>query len=197
VSEPRRARDGEKEIELMSQYRNASRRRMVAGCTALLAAGLLASGLSVLPLQGQSTPPAATPAPAVTPAPASAPAAHEPSHFPKREQSYYQLFFGVDSIAAKAVESGELIKFSYRVLDAEKARPLNDKTNEPVMFDPVIKAKLVIPSLEKVGQLRQSSTPEAGKSYWMAFSNPGRVVKRGDRVSVTIGQFHIEGLVVE
>jgi hypothetical protein len=170
---------------------------MVSGCRALLAAGLFASGMSVLPLQGRSTPPAAPPAPAATPAPASAPAAHEPSHFPKREQSYYQLFFGVDSIAAKAVESGELIKFSYRVLDADKARPLNEKTNEPVMFDPAIKAKLVIPSLEKVGQLRQSSTPEAGKSYWMAFSNPGRVVKRGDRVSVTIGQFHIEGLVVE
>jgi hypothetical protein len=38
--------------------------------------------------------------------------------------------------AAKAVESGELIKFSCRVLDADKARPQNDKTNEPVMFDP-------------------------------------------------------------
>lgn len=174
--------------------RNASRRRMVAGCRILLAAGLIAFGL--LPLMGQSTPPVSTPA-ATNPAPAGAATAHESSHFPKREQSYYQLFFGVDSIAAKAVESGELIKFSYRVLDAEKARPLNEKTNEPVMFDPAIKAKLIIPSLEKVGQLRQSSTPVAGKSYWMAFSNPGRVVKRGDRVSVTIGQFHIEGLVVE
>jgi hypothetical protein len=57
--------------------------------------------------------------------------------------------------------------------------------------------KLVIPSLEKVGQLRQSSTPEAGKSYWMAFSNPGRTVKRGDRVDVIIGQFRAAGLVVE
>jgi hypothetical protein len=37
--------------------------------------------------------------------------------------------------------------------------------------------ELVVPSLEKLGQLRQSSTPEAGKSYWMAFSNKGRAVK--------------------
>ncbi len=163
----------------------------------LLAVGVCAIGLSGLPLLAQSTPAPATPPPAAKLAPASLPSAHETNHFPKREQAYYQLFFGVDSIAAKAVESGELIKFSYRVLDAEKARPLNDKTNEPVMFDPAINAKLIVPSLEKVGQLRQSSTPEAGKLYWMAFSNPGRVVKRGDRVSVTIGQFHIEGLVVE
>jgi hypothetical protein len=51
--------------------------------------------------------------------------------------------------------------------------------------------------MEKVGQLRQSSTPEAGKSYWMAFSNRGRPVKRGDRVIVMIGRFKAEGLVVE
>jgi hypothetical protein len=51
--------------------------------------------------------------------------------------------------------------------------------------------------MEKVGQLRQSSTPEAGKSYWMAFSNSGRPVKRGDRVTIAIGQFKVEGLLVE
>jgi hypothetical protein len=122
---------------------------------------------------------------------------YEPNHFPKREHSYYDLFWGVDSLHAKAVESGELIKFSYRVLDADKAKALNDKTNQPMMYDPAMRAKLVIPSLEKVGQLRQASTPEAGKIYWMAFSNPGRVVKKGDRVAVVIGPFHIEGLLVE
>lgn len=117
--------------------------------------------------------------------------------FPKREQSYYELFWGVDSMRAKALESGELIKFSYRILNADKAKALNDKANEPYLIDPAAGVKLVIPSLEKVGQLRQASTPEAGKIYWMAFSNPGRVVKRGNRVTVVIGPFHIDGLVVE
>jgi hypothetical protein len=42
--------------------------------------------------------------------------------------------------------------------------------------------------MEKVGQLRQSSTPEAGKVYWMAFSNKDGRVKRGDR-KVSRGQF--------
>jgi hypothetical protein len=31
----------------------------------------------------------------------------------------------------------------------------------------------------------------------MAFSNPRRTVKRGDRVNVVIGQFHADGLLVE
>jgi hypothetical protein len=83
------------------------------------------------------------------------------------------------------------------VLDPDKAKILNDKKTEPFLIDPKAQVKLVVPSLEKVGQLRQSSTPEAGKSYWMAFSNKGRLVKRGDQVSVVIGKFRADGLVVD
>jgi hypothetical protein len=116
---------------------------------------------------------------------------------PRRERAYYDLFWGVDLLRAKAVESGELIQFSYHVLDPERAKVLNDKNNEAVLIASDLRAKLIIPSLEKVGQLRETSTPEQGKRYWIAFSNPGRVVKRGDRVNVSIGKFHVEGLVVE
>jgi hypothetical protein len=97
----------------------------------------------------------------------------------------------------KWTESGEVIRFTYRVLDADKAMTLNDKKAEPALIDPQAGVKLVVPSMEKVGQLRQSSTPQAGKSYWMAFSNKGRLVKRGDRVNVVIGQFRADGLVVD
>jgi hypothetical protein len=65
------------------------------------------------------------------------------------------------------------------------------------LIDPQAGVRLVVPSLEKVGQLRQATTPEAGKSYWMAFSNKGRLVKKGDHVSVVIGKFHADGLVVD
>jgi hypothetical protein len=158
----------------------------------MLLASAVAGSIVVSAARGQEPKPAPG-----TQVPNAAPSTYEPNHFPKRERSYYELFWGVDSLAAKAVESGELIKFSYRVLDPEKAKTLNDKSIQPVMYDPAIRAKLVIPTLEKVGQLRQAQTPEAGKIYWMAFSNPGRVVKKGDRVTVVIGDFHIEGLQVQ
>jgi hypothetical protein len=106
------------------------------------------------------------------------------------------MVWGVDSLDVKWTESGEVIRFSYRVLDPEKAKVLNDKKNEPSLIDPQAGVRLVVPSLEKVGQLRQSSTPEAGKVYWMAFSNKGRLVKRGHQVDVVIGTFRGEGLVV-
>jgi len=115
----------------------------------------------------------------------------------KRAREYYALLWGVDSFSVKSTESGEIIRFSYRVLDADKAKMLNDKKNEPSLIDPQAGVRLVVPTLEKVGQLRQSTSPEAGKVYWMAFSNKGRYVKPGHRVNITIGNFHADGLIVQ
>ncbi len=114
-----------------------------------------------------------------------------------KARQYYGVIWGVDSLNVKSVESGEVIRFTYRVVDPEKAKPLNDKKYEPSLIDPGAGVKLVVPSLEKIGKLRQSSTPEAGKVYWMAFSNRGGHVKPGHHVDVVIGQFLAEGLVVQ
>jgi hypothetical protein len=95
------------------------------------------------------------------------------------------------------MESGELVRFSWRVVNPDRAEVLNDKKAAPSLIDPRAGVSLVVPTLEKVGQLRQSSEPTMGKSYWIAFSNQGRTVKRGDRVNVVIGPFHAEGLAVD
>jgi hypothetical protein len=183
---------------LMIETKNLLERCIARSMKPMLLAGILAGGVLVLPLRAQSPSPAATPAPAAKPvAAAGAPTRYQPSRFPRRAAAYYGLYWGVDGMVVKTAESGELIRFSYHVLDAEKAKMLNDKKYDPLLVSPAAGIQLVIPSLEKVGQLRQSSTPEAGRSYWMAFSNPGRRVKKGDRVDVVIGQFRAEGLVVE
>ena len=127
----------------------------------------------------------------------STPSHYRPNPFPKRAQSHYGIVWGLDSLSVKAVESGALIRFSYRVLDPEKARILNDKKIDAFLDSPSENVRLSIPSLEKVGQLRQATTEESGKAYWMAFSNPRRTVKRGDHVNVVIGNFHADGLIVE
>jgi len=111
-------------------------------------------------------------------------------------RDHYQLMWGIDSLDVKAVESGQLIRFSYYVQDATKAAQLNDKKANPFLIDEQARVRLEIPTMEKVGQLRQSSTPEAGKSYWMVFSNKGGIVKPGDRVTVVIGNFRADGLYV-
>ena len=182
--------------------------KAVFGSKAVLLAGILAGSFSVSPAvcqtPPQDTPPAQAPAPAEKPkSPAekpkssAAPVHYHPDRFAGRSGKYYELVWGVDSLSVKYAESGEVIRFSYRVLDPQKAAMLNEKKLEPSLIDPGAGVKLVVPSLEKVGQLRQSATPEAGKSYWMAFSNKGRKVKRGDRVTIVIGRFQADGLVVD
>ncbi len=159
---------------------------------AFVLAGILAGSVAGSPLGAQ--PDAAAGA---KPSEAGVAMRPRPSRIPRREAAYYSLFWGVDSFSVKAVESGELIRFSYRILDKDRAKTLNDKKIDAYLVDPASHVKLMVPSLEKVGLLRQSSTPIEGNSYWMAFSNPGRPVKKGDRVNIEIGQFRVEGLVVQ
>jgi len=119
------------------------------------------------------------------------------NHVSRQEQLYYRGLWGIDSLRVKYTESGEIIRFSYRIVDSTKAAQLNDKKAEPALYDPQAGVKLVVPELEKVGKLRQSSTPVEGMSYWMAFSNVGRRVRPGHRVNLEIGHFHAMNLVVE
>jgi len=170
----------------------------------MLLAGILASSIAVLcgwaqsPAPTQSAAPTQSTAPAPKkPAVAGTPARWATNRVPPQAEMYYQAIWGIDSLKVKYTESGEMIRFSWRVVDAAKAVPLNDKKAEPFLFDPQARVKLVVPQMEKVGQLRQSSTPIAGKSYWMAFSNSGRRVRPGDRVSVEIGNFRAINLLVE
>jgi len=171
-------------------------RNMILKTTSMLLAGVLSSGFLVLRSGAQSPAPAGTTAQAGK-AVAGAAYRNQPVKMANRARAFYGLVWGVESLSVKAVESGEIVRFTYHVINADKAKTLNDKKLEPVLIDPEKGVKLVVPSLEKVGLLRQMSTPVEGKSYWMAFSNSGRLVKRGDRVNVVIGQFHADNLVVE
>lgn len=116
---------------------------------------------------------------------------------PASAKRYYQLTWGVDNLRVKAVESGSMLRFSYRVLDTTKAQALNDKKATPYLYDLNTQARLEVPSLEKVGQLRQSSPVQEGHTYWMVFANQQRLVKPGTRVDIVIGRFHANGLLVE
>jgi len=140
-----------------------------------------------------------------TPAPSAAPPAKAARAAPQRRpagmsgsaRQYYAMTWGVDQLSAKLAESGRLVRFNYRVTDAAKAAPLNSKASSPLMIDEKAHVQLQVPTMEKVGPLRQSMTPENGKTYWMVFSNQGNYVKAGHRVSVVIGQVRIDGLIVQ
>jgi hypothetical protein len=170
---------------------------VAASLASLLAAGWAWAQSSAPPAPASPTPAAQGATTSAQPKRSAKASRYRPDRFAGRAGTYYRMVWGVDSLAVKWGESGEVIRFTYHVLDADKAKVLNDKKFEPSLIDPQAGVKLVVPAMENVGQLRQSAPPEAGKSYWMVFSNKGRLVKRGDHVSVVIGDFHADGLVVD
>jgi len=140
---------------------------------------------------------AATTQSAVAAKPVAAPSRYRPDRFAGKAGRFYRLVWGIDSPSVKLAESDELVRFTWRVLDPEKAQVLNNKALAPTLIDPQAGVSLTVPAMEKIGQLRQSAAAEAGRSYWMVFSNKGRLVKRGDRVQVVIGEFRADGLAVD
>lgn len=115
----------------------------------------------------------------------------------EKARAYYPAAWGVDHLRASYTSSGNLIRFSYRVVEPKLAKALGDHESTPYLYAPRSHAMLQIPTMEKIGQLRQLNTAEADKEYWMVFSNKGNPVRRGDRVNVIIGKFHADGLLVE
>jgi hypothetical protein len=141
-------------------------------------------------------------------APAQAPAAskstaphggsqYHPVSVPGSANQAYASQWGIDTLRVEYTSSGNLLRFSYRVIDPKLAAPLADKKFTPSLYSPKHHAVLSVPVMEKIGPLRQAMGQEAGKDYWMAFSNRGQIVKPGDRVNVTIGSFHADGIRVE
>ena len=114
-----------------------------------------------------------------------------------RAAARYRRLWGIDDIHVRSTASGSLIRFSYRVVDREKAKIFSDKRVTPLLIDEKTNLALQVPVMEKIGQLRQVATLQNGKEYWMAFSNKGRHVKPGNSVDLSIGNIRLEGLVVE
>jgi len=93
---------------------------------------------------------------------------------------------------------GNMVDFRYRVLDPVKAAPLAKVENKPKLIDQTTGATLLVPTTPTVGSLRQT-TPRltTGKIYFMLFADTQKHVKRGDKVSVVVGDFRVDNLTVE
>jgi hypothetical protein len=115
----------------------------------------------------------------------------------EKAKKQYLGMWGVDKLRVSSTNSGNLIRFTYRVEDPLLARTLLDRGATPYMYSPKAQAVLQIPVMDKVGPLRQAMAPKAGQEYWMVFSNKSNLVRPGDRVDIRIGTFHADGLMVD
>lgn len=104
--------------------------------------------------------------------------------------------WGIRIESLRLTAAGYMLDFRYRVLDAAKAAPLFVRKTKPILRDEATGAVMVVPVPPKTGALRSSNDPKEGRTYFMFFANPGRFIAKHRRVTVTIGEFSVSGLVV-
>lgn len=105
--------------------------------------------------------------------------------------------WGVEVVRLFLTSHGHMVDFRYRVVDPGKARPLFDAKAPAHLVDEASGKALAVPDTPKTGRLRNTGTPEAGRTYFILFQNQAGLLEKGDRVSVVIGDFAARDLVVE
>jgi hypothetical protein len=106
--------------------------------------------------------------------------------------------WGIEVLSLRHTAAGYMLDFRYRVIDPVKAAPLLEYRTKPYIVAQKTGARLDVPVPQKIGALRNSADQvKANHNYFALFANPGRHVKPGDRVSVVIGDFKADNIVVD
>lgn len=105
--------------------------------------------------------------------------------------------WGIKVMAIHTAAAGNMVDFRYKVLDPKKAESLFAKKTKPYLVHQKTGKILEVPRTAKVGPLMSSYHPQQDRTYWMFFGNQTKLVQSGDKVTVVIGDFKAENLVVE
>jgi hypothetical protein len=92
---------------------------------------------------------------------------------------------------------GNMLDFRYRITDAEKASPFFSPAIKPILIDEDTGAVMAVPTVPKVGSMRSTRKPLQDRNYFILFANPNKHIKPGHKVTVVIGDYKAEHLVVE
>ena len=101
----------------------------------------------------------------------------------------------IESAMLSAV--GYMVDFRFRVLDAAKAMPIFERKSKPCLIDQATGAAFAVPNPPKVGPLRSGGHIKEGKVYFIFFANPAKYVKSGNKVTVVIGDFRAQDVVIQ
>jgi hypothetical protein len=105
--------------------------------------------------------------------------------------------WGIAIKSLRLTAADHMIDYRYQVLDSDKATDLFERQIKPYLIHQRTGKVLAVPETAKLGPLRNSNIPQEGKIYWMFFGNADSLVKADDRVTIVIGDFRIDDLVVQ
>jgi len=105
--------------------------------------------------------------------------------------------WGVRPGPIRLTGAGHFIDFRYRVMDAEKAEKVVSRKHKAFLLDEDSGKVLPVP-VTKIGPMRATARQaKQDREYFVLFSNANNEIKKGDKVTVIIGDFKVENLVVE
>ncbi|PLX45491.1 MAG: hypothetical protein C0609_03050 [Deltaproteobacteria bacterium] len=105
--------------------------------------------------------------------------------------------WGIEIQALRISAEGFMLDFRFKVVDPEKAAMLFSREYPPILNHQRSGAKLAVPNTAKAGPMRSTYPPKKGRVYFMLFGNANQVVQQGDKVTIVVGDFRLEDIVVE
>ena len=106
--------------------------------------------------------------------------------------------WGLKVLRVRLSGGGHVLDLRYKVTDQEKASSLLDRKIKPYLIDQTSGVKLQVPNMPKVGSLKQRvEQADTEKTYFILFGNSRGIVRQGSLVTLILGDFKQENLVVE
>jgi hypothetical protein len=109
--------------------------------------------------------------------------------------------WGIEPLGVRLSAAGYMLDFRLRVRESEKAAPLLLRKTDCYLIAEESGGVLQVARSPKIGALRSTVRTESMVKqdgiYATLFANPGRLLKAGDKVTVVMGDFRAEHLVVE
>ena len=120
--------------------------------------------------------------------------------FPRaaRAQGEAGVQHGMRVLSLRLSGAGKMLDLRYDVTDAARAGEILNKGTRAYLVHDNTGAVLGVPSMGKVGRLQQTRNPPLpGPVYFMIFENLRSLAKKGDTLTLVIGDVYFEGLKVE
>lgn len=109
--------------------------------------------------------------------------------------------WGIKLFGIRWTAAGYMLEMKFRVLDPEKAFPLLKRDIKRYVVVDKSGAVLEVPFTQKLGSLKSSvrtaNMVKKDYNYIALFANPGKHVNVGDKVTLVIGNFMAENLIVQ
>jgi len=98
-----------------------------------------------------------------------------------------QQDWGIEPVHIRITAAGYMIEFRYKIMDTEKALILSDRKDFPHLQALKSRARLSVPYGPTVGFLKSNRRfIKKGKNYITMFSNEGKHLLPGDKVTIDI-----------